>query len=212
MLLGPVPVPGSPVPQVRRRAKVAGLRGCFTEYQVWVERKEQTVIYVPLVLRNYGMAVASESPAAEPAGSMISPSGVISHTCPDAYEADDTWQQARAIESGVVQVHSFDSDPTYYAADKDFVSFELKADRTITFTVTPVGGTSTLLELYNANGEALNVQGTTQLVWTPSSGGQYYLSVSPQNSVFGCAAGYNLLAEVEPIRYIYLPVVLRSYR
>jgi hypothetical protein len=109
-------------------------------------------------------------------------------------------------------VHSFDSDPTYYAADKDFVWFELKASQSITFTVPQVTGTLTLLELYDQNGNPMDVTGTDQLVWTAPTAGRYYLSVSPQSEAFGCAdvAGYQLLAERESLFEIYLPAVLRQ--
>jgi hypothetical protein len=188
----------------------AGLSGCATDYRVWVERLEQTLIYLPIVLYSRGsMSVSESSPTIE---GTIAPAGVIDHSCPDAYELDDTWQQAKDIEPGTAQVHSFDSDPTYYAADKDFVWFELQSSQTITFTATPVVGSATLLELYDSSGIALGKTASTQLVWEAPSAGRYYLSVSPQTNAFGCAsdAGYNLLAEIEPLQLLYLPVVVRQ--
>jgi hypothetical protein len=135
--------------------------------------------------------------------------GTITHTCPDLYERDDTWQEATAIEDGVAQVHSFDSDPTNYAADKDFVWFELSAGQSVTFTVTKVTGTVTLLELYETGGDALGITGTQHLTWTASGSERTYLSVSPQNRAFGCTdvAGYKLQANVEPREELYLPLI-----
>jgi hypothetical protein len=143
----------------------------------------------------------------------LSPMGIITHTCPDAYEVDDTWEQASHIEPGVVQVHSFDSDPASYASDKDFVWFDIRAEHTITFTVPVVTNTLTLLELYDGQGTGLDVTGTTDLIWTATTGGRYYLGVSPQLSNFGCAdtAGYHLLAETPPISVIHLPMVVRTF-
>ena len=60
------------------------------------------------------------------------PTGVIDHACPDNHEVDDTWEQAQLLEPNMWQVHSFDSDPEYYAADKDFVWFDVQARQTIT--------------------------------------------------------------------------------
>jgi hypothetical protein len=193
------PRDGSYYVKVTNRAE---LTGCATDYEVWIEVEEKLVLYLPLVFRHVlGLT----------AGDML-PAGVITHACPDVYETDDTWEQAKAIEDGVPQVHSFDSDPTYYAADKDFVWFELRAGQSITFTVTQVPGTLTLLELYDRNGDPLGVTGTDQLMWTASLAGPYYLSVSPQSTASGCSdvVGYELVAQVEPLYGLYLPVVLRE--
>jgi hypothetical protein len=196
-----------------RTTNRAGLTGCATEYEVWIERGDKFTLYLPTVMLReertvpYLPAVTRDVPT--PGSSTIHPSGIITHTCPDAYERDDTWQQARAIEDGVVQVHSFDSDPMYYAADKDFVWFELSTNQSITFTATPVTGTVTLLELYDENGGALGITGTDQLTWTAPARGRNYLSVSPQNTAFGCVdvAGYELLAHTAPRWELYLPTI-----
>jgi hypothetical protein len=190
-----------------RTTNRGGLTRCETEYEVQIDQLEMYVIYLPLMMRNHNATVA---PQLNPAG--VGPTGVINHTCPDVYEPDDTWQQAQAIEPGTVQVHSFDSDPTYYAADKDFAWFDIKDQQTITFTTTPMTNTLTLLELYDEHGTALDDTGAGQLVWTAPAAGNYYLSASPRTTTFGCAdaVGYNLLAEKEPIRVIYLPIVMRN--
>jgi len=189
----------------------AGLTGCNTDYDVWIERREMAYIYLPMVARNHNGGTI----AAHKSDATLSPTGVITHTCPDAYEVDDTWQQAHAIEEGVGQVHSFDSDPTLYAADKDFVWFDVSGGRTVTFTIAPVTNTQTLMELHDEHGAVLNMTGTTQLVWTPTAGGHYYLSVRPEDGTasFGCAdaAGYRLLLEMQEINILYLPMITRNF-
>jgi uncharacterized repeat protein (TIGR01451 family) len=182
----------------------AGLVSGYTEYEVWLEQKEEYFIYLPIMLQKSGTTSAAE----------VEVLGVIEHTCADDYETDDTWQLAQPAELGVWQEYSFDSDPTWYAADKDFVWFEIKERQTIVFTVSPVEGTETLLELWDEDGNALNVEGSTQLVWTALAGGRYYLSVSPLTRTYGCAeaAGYDLLVEMAPRWEIYLPFVMRSSR
>ena len=214
-------------------ANRAGLTGCETDYDVWIEPLERGHIYMPVIMRNYSPpAPARQSAAQVPAQDtapapadlqpeltpaepeiVLSPTGVITHSCPDTYEIDDTWQLAKPIDDGDLQVHSFDSNPVLYAADKDFVSFSIEAERTITFTVPVITGTATLLELYDQNGDALNVTGTDQLVWMAPANGRYYLSVSPRLAAYGCAdvAGYELKAEMSPIEKIYLPIVLRAW-
>ncbi|MBN1643012.1 MAG: DUF11 domain-containing protein, partial [Anaerolineae bacterium] len=190
--------------RVRNRA---GLVNCYTEYDIWLQREERYWLFLPFLARTYAAAPAN-----------VGAQGIISHTCPDAYEVDDTWQTAGPIVPGVSQLHSFDSDPVYYAADKDFVWFELWAGQTITFTVTPVDpSVSVLLEIYDASGAALgvaNAQGEGQLVWDPPTTGRAYLSVTPWpgEEVYGCgeAARYVLLAEPAPVWAVYLPIILRE--
>jgi len=182
-----------------RTTNRAGLTGCATDYDLWIEEQEQDqfFIYLPIVMGNYDE---------------VSSTGVITHTCPDTYETDDKWWQAKPITS-VVQVHSFDSDTDSYAADKDFVGFDVSAGKTITFTIAAITNTQTLLELWDEHGAALNVTGTTQLVWTPDTAGHYYLSVSPLITTWGCAyeVGYNLLLVEMALRRIYLPIIMRDY-
>ncbi|UCC62096.1 MAG: hypothetical protein JSV36_15100, partial [Anaerolineae bacterium] len=186
-----------------RTTNQGGLTRCETGYEVWMEQLERHLVYLPLVMRSYSKVAPAE----------LNLTGVINHACPDDYEPDDTWQQAQAIEPGIVQVHSFDSDPTYYATDKDLVWFDILDQQTITFTTAPMTNTLTLLELYDEYGTALDVAGTGQLVWTAPDAGHYYLSVRPRTTTFGCASavGYNLLAEIETIRVVYLPLVLRNH-
>jgi uncharacterized repeat protein (TIGR01451 family) len=210
-----------------RTTNRAGLIGCATDYDLLIEEQaqqepEMVFIYLPIVMRDYGGGSATVEGAdiglAQASGNDVHPMGVINHTCPDDYETDDTLEQAGRIEVDEVQVHSFDSDTGHYAADKDSVWFDVSAGRTITFTVTPINNTPTLLELYDEPWAVLPiVTGTTQLVWTPDSDGRYYLSMSPLTATFGCAdaVGYNLsleeMAEMSPEGAIYLPIIMRDY-
>jgi uncharacterized repeat protein (TIGR01451 family) len=240
------PADGTYYVQVANRA---GLSGCYTEYDVELQQEGRYFLYLPVVLRDHTAsaeaAIAPEAQAAPedqaepevqvvpemqvevpdepntaPDGeSDVGIAGVISHDCPDAYEQDDTWETASPIVSGVGQLHSFDSDIAYYAADKDFVSFDLRAGQQMAFTVTPANGElPVLLELYDAAGTALgisNAEGESQLTWQASQDGNYYLSVTawPGSEVFGCddAAEYMLLAEAQPWWSLYLPIVLRGH-
>ncbi len=194
----------------------AGLTGCSTEYDIWIEVRETFALYLPLVARQYSAGTTSGlSGGTTPDDISLAITGIITHTCPDEYEVDDTWQQAQPIEPGMTQAHSFDSDPAHYAADKDFVRFSASAGKTITFTIPAITNTQTVLELYDEVGAALNVTGTTRLVWTPSVGGNYYLSVRPQDGIetFGCReqTGYALRLEVEKTYTLYLPLVNRNF-
>jgi hypothetical protein len=133
----------------------------------------------------------------------------------DDFEIDDTWTSAVPIASGETQLHSFDSDPTLWAADKDFVSFELRTNQAITFTVTSITGTSALLELYDNRGIATGLSGVDQLVFDPGlGGGHFYLSATPVSEVFGCTdiAGFNLTAELKPIWQIFSPIVVLNFQ
>jgi hypothetical protein len=97
------------------------------------------------------------------------------------------------------------------------VYFDASPGKTITLTVPVVTNTQTLLELYDGHGAAMNVTGTTQLVWTPATSGRYYVSVSPLSGDFGCAeaVGYDLLMERPPgpnpsSGDTYLPIILKN--
>ncbi len=142
---------------------------------------------------------------------MVQPLGVISHQCPDIYELDDSWELGGTIVPGEIQLHSFDSNPLIYAADKDVLGFDVNAHDVVTFTVVTITNTQTLLELFDANGDAIDITGTTQLVWEASRAGHYYLSVSPLMQTFGCSdtVGYQLQMDrlIQP--RIYLPIIVR---
>jgi len=221
-----------------RTTNRAGLIGCDTEYDLGIAQKGFYFYYLPLIPRQYSGATTAgqtEAPAqveqapvsvetvqdlAQPEGAAapeiaLSPTGIITHTCPDLYEVDDTWELAKPIGDGELQVHSFDSDPREWAADKDFVWFYLQNGGSITFTLPSVTGTQTLMELYDSNGIPIPEHATTadQLVLTDLAQGRYFLSVSPRLASYGCAnvAGYELKADMSRLTVIYLPLVLRSW-
>jgi hypothetical protein len=197
--------------------------GCYTGYDVAIESHEPTEIFLPLVLSEVelrdvaqvGEPVARDAAAAPP-DTELGLTGVINHACPDAFETDDAWMEAAVIETGVSQVHSFDSDPAMYVPDKDIVWFDVEPFHVhsaipITFTITHITNTEPLMTLYDALGSTMNVTGTTQLTWVPDAPGRYYLAVTPQTTTFGCVseAGYQLVAQIPPVRWVYLPVVLQ---
>jgi uncharacterized repeat protein (TIGR01451 family) len=197
----------------------SGLTQGFTQYDLWIEAsaaEESPVIFLPIIISS---SASSTSAATRPAKVLFSPqapSGEINHFCPDAYEMDDTWQEAQAIALGEVQTHSFDSNPSLYAADKDYVWVDLDVGETITFTITKSVNTQTLLELVDENGELINVTGTTHLQWTAETAGRYYLGVSPLNTLeFGCTdtVSYDLTVSMETpdtTPTIYLPFIIKS--
>ena len=116
-----------------------------------------------------------------------------------------------AIVPGELQVHSFDSNPLIYSADKDVVGFDVQANDVVTFTV-EVTNTQTLLELFDENGNALEITGTTQIVWQVPEAGHYYLSVSPVVETFGCSdvVGYQIRMDISCAAIsIYLPLITR---
>ena len=185
-----------------RAAQTAGA----TEYDVWVvEETGPSMLYLPLVFRSTPPAVAAASPLAQP----VSPLGVINHYCPDSYEVDDTWEQAQQIVPGVDQLHSFDSNPLLYTADKDVVWFEAKRGDKLNFSTTEDDKVLPFLELFDELGNALNVSGASNLAWEAPQSGRYYLSVSPQTNAFGCVnvAGYSLRMESTPLSMLYLPLL-----
>jgi len=198
------PADGTYFIQVTNRA---GLTCCNTDYDVWVEATvhEFTGQFLPIVMKSLPSAAQLGQPDQPVLPSIPAPQGVISHMCPDAYEVDDSWELAQPILPGVLQVHSFDSNPALYAADKDVVAFTVYGGDVVTFTVTTLTNTNTLLELFDKYGNALNITGTTQIVWEVPFAGTYILSVAPQTQNYGCVytAGYELLMELhQPIRFI----------
>jgi hypothetical protein len=205
----------------------ARLTGLDTGYDIWIKVQEMSYIYLPIVTRGHrpsavtGMDTVDVAPV-DTFGALLYPTGIISHTCPDDYDRplpDDTWQQAKPIEIGVLQAHSFDSDPGQYAADKDYVWFDVpiftvSRGKFITFTIPLVTNTQPILELHDQYGAALAVTGTTQLTWKPAATGRYYLSVRPEDgsTAFGCTndTGYHLLLEIEEAHVIFLPLAMKN--
>jgi uncharacterized repeat protein (TIGR01451 family) len=196
---------------------MAGQTGFLTDYTVSINEKETTVIFLPMVTVNRVAAASIVKPrmdvakyATRVASFEVEPLGVIVHSCEDAFEIDDTWQQAKPIAAGVPQLHSFDSNPLLYAADKDFVWFDIGPSGTVTFTVSTDTGTGTHLEVFDGQGISTGETGTTELVFGDVPTGRYYLSVSPTSSEYGCTeeVGYTLLADRPPLHTILLPIIL----
>jgi uncharacterized repeat protein (TIGR01451 family) len=180
------PVSGTYFVQVSNQAE---LTGCLTAYDLWLETPtpaQEYHVYLPLVMRDVNMEPVVA------AAEVVEPRGVINHVCPDDYEVDDTWQQAVPLEPGVAQVHSFDSNPAVYAADKDFVQLDLSAGDSVTVSVTSLTNTMTVLELYDGQGNALGLTGDTQLVWTADQDGTYIVGIGPPRRQTMCGiVGYH---------------------
>jgi hypothetical protein len=187
-----------------RTTNRTNLDGCLTDYDLWLEEREEFRVYLPVTLRNDGGDNRS-------AGRAVAPQGEIVHSCPDDYEVDDTWESAQPLVDGMLQVHSFDSDPELYAADKDWSGFDLRAHQSVTLTIAQLTNTVTLLELYDGQGGLLVQTEAAQLVWEAEVDGHYYVAVSPLTTTFGCAdsAGYQLAGVVEPLHQLFLPILMR---
>jgi hypothetical protein len=196
----------------------AGLDGCYTDYSLWLGG-DVYQLYVPLVFNEdiSEPALAAGARQEGDGGSVFNVLGIITHMCSDGYEIDDTWEDAQLIESGIPQLHSFDSDPVLYAADKDFVWFEITdtdvaLGKSAFFSTPVVTNTATLLEIYDETGDALGISGLGSLMWHPTAAGTYYLSVSPLSTTFGCAdtVGYHLVANILETKSLYLPLTLQD--
>jgi len=186
------------------------LFGLGTDYDLVIKGGGASVIiYLPIVVRNSGGEAGVNG-----RDTMLHPTGIIDHACPDPYEPDDTWQQAHSIDVRVVQTHSFDSDPAIYVADKDFVRFDVSTGEAVVFAISPVTNTQTLMDVYDEHGAALASTEASRLVWIPTTSGRHYLSVSPQDNSasFGCTdtVGYNLSMETVETNRLYLPLVMRN--
>jgi hypothetical protein len=139
------------------------------------------------------------------------PNGFINHVCMDTYEVDDTWEQSNPILPAVSQLHSFDSNPVLYSVDKDWTWFDALRGDTFVFDVVTSFGAEALLELWDSQGNSLNISAAGHLEWVAPQNGKYYLSVSPQSdqAPYGCTdvAGYNLTLSLTPLNRLYLPVI-----
>jgi len=202
-----------------RTTNRVNLEGFLTEYDIRVDEEKGHFLFLPILVKNQGPTAGFGQPAlfsiANLEPSFIAPDepdgpmGEIFHACPDFFEIDDTWQQANSIEAGVPQLHWFDSDPIIYAADKDFVSFDLQTGQEITFTVTSTT-TEVLLELYDDQGNFMGLSGTDLLHIEGVQVGKYFLSASPIAKVSGCReeTGYQLLAEKNAQYVLHLPIII----
>lgn len=206
-----------------RTTNMSQVTGLHTEYDIQIAEKPFNYIYLPLVVSPAAAkdavfekpfrhaAVIAELLLPDPDG-IDGPQADIIHMCPDAYEVDDHWQTAAVVDHGDVQVHSFDSNPIVYAADKDYLGFTLKANQTITITITVMTNTLTALEAFDEHGQSMGLNGADQLAFTTPTAGQFYVSVSPQSAdAFGCAneVGYEVSVEKSPRWDIYVPVVAK---
>ena len=201
-----------------------GITGFHTDYDIQVEVDPIYLSFIPIVISSSSQSkVTANNKVARPdefssimaywsPTIIVSPQGVIFHICRDVYEVDDSWTLAGPIVSGVPQLHSFDSDPVLYAADKDFVSFTMLPLQEITFSVASDTGTSALLEVYDQYGRALNLSGVDSLFVEELPAGNYYLSASPTSQKFGCSetTGYTLEADIKPIYQVLLPILMRN--
>lgn len=216
-----------------RASNLAAVTGQHTEYDITIEALPRYIRFVPLIttpeeakdvslqspFRHAGRLDSMALPDADGAkadyGQAVSgygPLGIIMHSCPDAYEVDDTWQTAFMVEDGDVQVHSFDSDPILWAADKDYMGFMLLPHQTITFTISATTNTDTFIEAFDHHGNSLGVTGTNLLVLSDMRQGHYYISVSPLNaSGYGCAGevGYEITVDKSPRWAMNVPVILK---
>ena len=129
------------------------------------------------------------------------PTSTITPTpCPDQYEPDDTWQQAKPIEvNGAPQLHSF-----HTTDDRDYVEFDAKADyfytiRTLNLSV----GNDTVLTLYGTDGTTVLDENdddpddppsrASRIVWLCTTTGTYFVEAAPFGTqIGGCDVTYEL--------------------
>jgi len=119
--------------------------------------------------------------------------------CPDAYEPDNIYTQAKTIlVGGAAQRHNFNAP-----YDFDWVTFNATSGLTYTiWTSNLAGDTDTNLELYNAGLQVLAINDddpalgnrASRIVWQATADGAYYVKVndySPE-ATYGCSTGYDL--------------------
>ena len=144
--------------------------------------------------------------------------------CPDAYEPDDEWLQARSIAvDGPVQEHN-----SHPAGDVDFVKFAALAGETYIMRTFNLGGrpdNDTTLTLYDVDGTTqlayndehpLEELGASRIVWEAMETGTYFLKAAQFNpNVGGCELTYLLevmhSTPTPPTNLIYLPIVVKGY-
>jgi len=123
--------------------------------------------------------------------------------CLDAYEPDDTWQQARLIEiNGAMQTHNF-----HTGDDQDYVKFVAQAGYVYTIrTLNLSAGNDTTLTLYDTDGitqleyndDDPNNPPASKIVWLCSIAGTYYVKAAPFGPQVGVCSSYNLKITGEP--------------
>lgn len=214
-----------------------------------------TVITDPSGLR--GMGLRPTSPITEstsPLYIQVDSTGVVSETdnvnniyeseictaSPDAYESDETAQEAKPIVVDEPQTHNFDSP-----GDQDWVTFTAQIEWLYTIQTSNLGpAADTYLYLYDTDGATLLAANddyggslASQIEWTAPVSGTYYILVKHWNpNVGGCSTNYDLQvtefspfpvggitwpfrgeshlfpSQVENTPTPFLPVVLRDYR
>lgn len=115
-------------------------------------------------------------------------------SCLDAYEPDATYTTAKSIAvNGTVQTHNF-----HATGDADWVKFAMTTGGTYTIATSNLGASNdTYMYLYDTNGTTILDQdddsGTdwgSQIVWTATQSGTYYVRVRHYSSTGGCT-GYD---------------------
>ena len=145
--------------------------------------------------------------------------------CPDAYEPDNTWTQAKTIAvGGTPQRHDF-----HQSGDVDYVKFLASAGEVYTARAFNLGGrpvNDTTLTLYDSGGVtqlAYNDEhpdeapGASRIEWQAPAGGVYFVKAAQFDpATGGCALTYELevirgtpTPTVVPPSLLYLPLITR---
>ena len=148
--------------------------------------------------------------------------------CEDAYEEDDTLDQAQPITvDGLSQSHNFHV-PCICQGERapdeaDWVKFNAVKGYTYRIrTFDLEGNNDTVLGLYDADGVTVTVNSdevvnddyaddipASEIVWKAPVDGVYYVKVSPfEATVGGCDVSYRLEVATVPF-YCYLPVIFK---
>jgi hypothetical protein len=164
---------------------------------------------------NHKVVVTAANSVSAITGTMIVPVGRFIHLplvlrdypppCWDAYEPDDTVEQARAIATdGTAQRHTF-----HQAGDSDWVAFEVP-DEDVDYvieTLDLVGGADTVIYLFDSDGELLldwndDADGETtvsRLAFDPYHAGTFYVRiVNYDPRAGGCVVGYSVRVTAQP--------------
>lgn len=130
----------------------------------------------------------------------------------DSFEGDDTTAQAKPIQLGQPQTHTFDK-----VDDLDWVRFEATAGTTYILRTFALGTSAdTQIALYSQDGTTLLASNddygdalASQIEWTAPASGSYYLQVRHWNpNAGGCGTSYKLSVSTK-IEQIFLPFVRR---
>ncbi|MCP4285986.1 MAG: hypothetical protein GY792_16280, partial [Gammaproteobacteria bacterium] len=129
----------------------------------------------------------------------------------DAYEGDDTYQTATPYTDP--QSHTF-----HATSDVDWISFTVTSEDVGTpfyLSTKNLGFNSrTDLFLYDTDGNTLVASetsyspNTSDIVWTPTISGTYYVKVEPYNSVYTVDCGSTYDFRIDRVR-VFLPVTIR---